>query len=130
LNIEVDDDYFNYNDYSWRNDIWYVMTDKGLERMDKKDRNSSDKDESDDKNNWNQDENKSGGEYRYRKNGDSIDIKIDKKDTTVNIKLRTEVLPKEGDDEKETGTSITKKDKTSHYGKSLISVLDLLKVGA
>ena len=46
LNIDEDDDYFNYNDYSWRNDVWYVMTEKGLERMDKKDRNSNDKDES------------------------------------------------------------------------------------
>ena len=130
LNIDIDDDYFNYNDYSWRNDIWYVMTDKGLERMDKKDRDSNDKDASDESNDWNKDENKSGGEYRYRKDGDTIDIKIDKKDTSVNIKLRTELLPKEGEDENKSDAIIAKKVKSSSYGKSLISVLDLLKVGS
>jgi hypothetical protein len=87
LNIDIDDDYFNYNDYSWRNDIWYVMTDKGLERL-------------------------------------------DKKDTSVNIKLRTELLPKEGEDENKSDAIIAKKVKSSSYGKSLISVLDLLKVGS
>jgi phage shock protein PspC (stress-responsive transcriptional regulator) len=130
LNIEIDDDYFNYNDYSWRNDIWYVMTDKGLERMDKKDRNSNDKDESGNTDDWNKEENKSGGEYRYRKDIDSIDIKINKKDTTVNIKLRTEVFPKEGDDDNQSDAIVAKKVKSSSYGKSLISVLDLLKVGS
>ncbi len=126
----IDDDYFNYNDYSWRNDVWYVMTDKGLERMDKKDRNSNDKDESNGDNDWKSGERKDGGEYRYRKDGDTIDIKIDKKDTSVNIKLRTELLPKEGDDENKTDAIGTKKVKSASYGKSLISVLDLLKVGA
>ena len=130
LNIDIDDDYFNYNDYSWRNDIWYVMTDKGLERLDKKDRDSNDQDASGESNDWNKDENKSGGEYRYRKDGDTIDIKIDKKDTSVNIKLRTELLPKEGDEENKSDAIIAKKVKSSSYGKSLISVLDLLKVGS
>jgi len=130
LNIDIDDDYFNYNDYSWRNDIWYVMTDKGLERLDKKDRDSNDKDASGESNDWNKDENKSGGEYRYRKDGDTIDIKIDRKDTSVDIKLRTELLPKEGEDENKSDAIIAKKVKSSSYGKSLISVLDLLKVGS
>lgn len=128
LNIEMDDDYFNYNDYSWRNDIWYVMTDKGLERMDKKDRDSHERDESDGNRDWNSDDRKDGGEYRYRKDGDTIDIKIDSKDTTVNIKLRTDLQIKEGEDEKKNGLLITKKE-TIGSGHALISVLDLLKVG-
>jgi len=106
------------------------MTDKGLERMDKKDRNSDDKDESEGNNDWKTEERKDGGEYRYKKDGDTIDIKIDKKDTSVNIKLRTEVLPKEGDDDNQSDAIIAKKVKSSSYGKSLISVLDLLKVGS
>ena len=129
LNIDEDDDYFNYNDYSWRNDVWYVMTDKGLERMDKKDRNSNDMDESNGDNDWKSGERKDGGEYRYRKGGDTIDIKIDNKDTTVNIKLRTELQPKEGDEDNKTGISIAKKEKITNYRPALISVLDLLKVG-
>jgi phage shock protein PspC (stress-responsive transcriptional regulator) len=128
LNMDFDDDF--YNDYSWRKDVWYVMTDKGLERVDKKDKNSDDKDESENNKDWNTDENKNGGEYRYRKNGDTIDIKIKKNDTTVNIKLNTEIQPKESDEENETSITLHKKEKSIQSKQVLISVLDLLKVGS
>ena len=79
--------------------------------MDKKDRDSNDTDESNGENDWKSGERKDGSEYRYRKDGDTIDIKIDKKDTSVNIKLRTELLPKEGDDENKTDINCHKKSK-------------------
>jgi hypothetical protein len=128
LNMDFDDDF--YNDYSWSKDVWYVMTEKGLERVDKKDKNSNDKDESENNKDWNTDENKNGGEYRYRKNGDTIDIKIKKNDTTVNIKLNTEIQPKESDEETETSVTLHKKEKSTQSKQVLISVLDLLKVGS
>jgi phage shock protein PspC (stress-responsive transcriptional regulator) len=123
VNFDVDEDY--YNDYSWSSNIWYVMTDKGLERMDggNGDSDSENKD-------WNKDENDQNGEYRYRKGNDTIDIKIDKKDTTLNIKLSTEARTSESDEE-ETETLVAKprSSKSAAIRHTFIGALDLLKVG-
>ncbi len=129
VNIDIDDDF--YNDYSWRNNVWYVMTENGLERADGKDKNSSDNDESNRGQNWNEERNDEKGEYRYRKGNDTIDIKIDKKDTSVNIKLRTEYRLKEGDEDRVETKPIAKaKAKTYVLRQGLISALDLLKLGS
>ncbi len=117
------------NSYSWMSDTWYVMGEKGLDRMYKDD--DERQDENKDDGDWKLEKNKRGGEYRYRKDGDTIDIKIKDKDTTINIKLKTSVdpdAPKEGEDETVMETSVMKK-KEKSYGGSLISVMDLLKVG-
>lgn len=125
LNIDVDDEF--YNDYSWRNNVWYVMTENGLERIDGKDKDSNDEDRSQGQGEWNEEK----GEYRYRRGTDSIDIKIDKKDTSVNIRLRTEARPKEGDENAaETKPLARGKMKSSALRQGFISALDLLKVGS
>jgi phage shock protein PspC (stress-responsive transcriptional regulator) len=123
LNINVDDDF--YNDYSWRNDVWYVMTENGLARMDGRDKDSNEDDDTK-QDDWNQED----GQYRYRRNRDTIDININKKDTTLNIKLSTEARPTEGDDET-TGKSllVSSRGTRTSMRHSMISVLDLLKIG-
>jgi phage shock protein PspC (stress-responsive transcriptional regulator) len=127
VNIDIDEDF--YNDYSWRHNVWYVMTDKGLERLDGKDQNSWDEDESDIESLPRNDENRS--EYRYRKGNDTIDIKIDKKDTTVNIKLRTDIGVKEGENEQsDSRSAMQARAKSSSLRHGVISVLDLLKIGS
>jgi hypothetical protein len=129
VNIDIDDDF--YDDYSWRNNVWYVMTENGLERADGKDKNSSDNDESSRGQQWNEERNDIKGQYRYRKGNDTIDIKIDKKDTSVNIKLRTEYRMKEGDEDRAETKPIAKaKAKTYVLRQGLISALDLLKLGS
>jgi hypothetical protein len=123
LNINVDDDF--YNDYSWRNNVWYVMTENGLERIDGRDKDSNEEDNTKEED-WKQED----GQYRYRRNRDTIDIKIDNKDTTVNIKLSTEARPKEGDDEQPRQSVLAASRGNRVMGRhSLISVLDLLKIG-
>jgi phage shock protein PspC (stress-responsive transcriptional regulator) len=123
LNINVDDDF--YNDYSWRNDVWYVMTENGLARMDGRDKDSNEDDDTK-QDDWNQED----GQYRYRRNRDTIDININKEDTTLNIKLSTEARPTEGDDET-TGKSllVSSRGTRTSMRHSMISVLDLLKIG-
>jgi hypothetical protein len=116
VNVDWDIDWDN--GYNWRNNIWYVMTDNGIERVDQKDRDSDEEDES------------RGGEFRFRKNKDTIDIKIDKKDTTVNIKI------KNGNREKRIRSensgiewNIKKEgDESASYRQPMISVLDILKL--
>jgi hypothetical protein len=127
VNIDIDEDF--YNDYSWRNNVWYVMTENGLERIDGKDKDSGDEDRSGE--NWDLQEKDERGQYRYRKGNDTIDIKIDNKDTTVNIKLRTELRVKEGEDDRtETKPIAIRKAKTQVLRQGFISALDLLKVGS
>ncbi len=127
VNIDIDEDF--YNDYSWRHDVWYVMTESGLERMDGKDRNSSDEDRTG--NDWNLNNEGDRNDYRYRRGNDTIDIKIDKKDTTVNIKLRTDIRVKEGEYEKAATRPVFQaRTKTTTLRHGFISVLDLLKVGS
>jgi phage shock protein PspC (stress-responsive transcriptional regulator) len=127
VNIDIDEDF--YNDYSWRHNVWYVMTGNGLERLDGKDQNSWEEDGPGIDNRPENDGNRN--DYRYRRDNDTIDIKIDKKDTTVNIKLRTDIRVKESDDEK-TGTRalFQARTKTSSLRHGFISALDLLKVGS
>jgi hypothetical protein len=105
------------------------MTENGLERMDGKDRNSNDEDRTG--NDWNLNNDADRNNYRYRRGNDTIDVKIDKKDTTVNIKLRTDIGVKEGEDEKAvTRPLFQARTKTSTLRHGFISVLDLLKVGS
>ena len=70
------------------------------------------------------------GEFRYRKNRDTIDIKIDKKDTTVNIKLRTELEKKESEAKAQAMNESSRKegDESPSYRQPMISVLDILKL--
>jgi phage shock protein PspC (stress-responsive transcriptional regulator) len=125
LQIDFDDNWDNT--YSWSSNTWYVMTTDGLEEMDKEE---PAKDE--DKGELKIQKNKDGGEYRYRNKSDTIDIKIKNNDTTVNIKLNTDInaeTPKEGQEESITESTLTKKSTKGNYGRALISVLDLMKVG-
>ena len=125
LQIDFDDNW--ENTYSWSSNTWYVMTADGLEELEK-DEPSNDK--GDEELRIQQDKN--GGEYRYRNKSDTIDIKIKKNDTTVNIKLNTDIKvdrPKEGQEEIITESTVSKKSAKGNYGRALISVLDLIKVG-
>ncbi len=117
LNIEWENDWDN--SYYWNDDIWYVMTESGLERVDKKDKNEGE-----------QNNDKQGGEYRYKKDGDTIDIKIDKKDTTVNIKLRTGFEHNAREEQQTAINDVNKEGYESNgYRHPMISVLDVLKIG-
>jgi phage shock protein PspC (stress-responsive transcriptional regulator) len=125
VQIDFDDNWDNT--YSWSSDTWYVMTPDGLDEIDKEE---PAKDE--DGGELKIQKNKDGGEYRYRNKSDTIDIKIKNNDTTVNIKLNTDInaeTPKEGEEEKITESTLTKKPTKGHYSRALISVLDLMKVG-
>ena len=123
FHIDIDDDWDN--GLSWNSNVWYVMTEKGLERMDReeKDRNKAEGE-------WKIEKKNDGGEYRYRNNGDTIDIKIKNKDTSVNIRLNTKVeIKDEQNSEGSEGEDVTMVKKTAvKYSRSLISVLDLIKV--
>lgn len=120
------------NSYSWNSDTWYVMTENGLDRMYK---DSNDNNDDDRNSEWKLEKNKEGGQYRYHKNGDTIDIKIKDKDTTVNIKLKTSVEINDDTENEKEGEDATameimpEKKKTKSYRGSMISVLDLIKVG-
>jgi phage shock protein PspC (stress-responsive transcriptional regulator) len=114
--------------YGYKTDIWYTMTPSGLEKTDKR------------SDNWNTDENDSNGNedgYRYKKerklNVDSMnikiygDMKINGKDTTINIKLNTTQENrfkgrKESDEEVVVSLG---KGRRGHT----ISVLDLMMIG-
>jgi phage shock protein PspC (stress-responsive transcriptional regulator) len=114
--------------YGYKTDIWYTMTPSGLEKTDKR---------SDD---WNTDENDSNGNedgYRYKKerkvNVDSMnfkmdgDIKINGKDTTINIKLNTT------QENRFKGNKESDEEVVVSFGKGrrghTISVLDLMMIG-
>jgi hypothetical protein len=113
--------------YGYKTNIWYTMTPSGLEKTDKR------------SDNWNadeNDENRDADGYRYKRERkidiDSIkikgegEIKINGKDTTINIKLNTkeDVLKgrKESDEE---AVASTGKGKRGY----MISVLDLMRIG-
>ena len=125
--IEIDFEDNWDNTYSWSSNTWYVMTADGLDEIDK-DEPSDNKDEEELK--IKQD--KDGGEYRYRNKSDTIDIKIKKDDTTVNIKLNTDInveREKEGQEDRIIESTASKKSTKSNYGRTMISVLDLIKIG-
>jgi hypothetical protein len=129
--IRISDEVDNWDndDNSWTTDRWYKMTDKGLESLEKDDKD------------WNKDPNDNGNDdseeknYRYHK-GDSLNIKIDKGDTSVNIKLKAgslEISNKEGQNAEEAENNATEAEPaTSKSAASkmhgMISVLDLLKI--
>jgi phage shock protein PspC (stress-responsive transcriptional regulator) len=128
IKLDWDEDWWN-NDQSWRTDIWYTMTSKGLERTDKKSDENVDNNENEDNNSNN------GDQYRYRKNDkkikiDSIDINLKGKDTTINIKLNTksetEAKGEESTDESPATERILK---VGSYTDHMISVFDLIMVG-
>jgi phage shock protein PspC (stress-responsive transcriptional regulator) len=114
--------------YGYKTDIWYTMTPSGLEKTDKR---------SDD---WNTDENDSNGNedgYRYKKerkvNVDSMnfkmdgDIKINGKDTTINIKLNT-IQENRFKGNKESDEEVVVSFGKGRRGHT-ISVLDLMMIG-
>ncbi len=117
INIQIDDDWDN--SYWWERDVWYVMTENGLERVDKKDKDEENNDDTE----------KKGGEYRYKK-GDTIDIKIKNKDTSVNIKINAEVSRKNTEKETAEAGDETNKEgsETIVRRQSMISVFDVLKL--
>jgi hypothetical protein len=117
INIQIDDDWDN--SYWWERDVWYVMTETGLERVDKKDKDEENNDDTD----------KKGGEYRYKK-GDTIDIKIKNKDTSVNIKINAEAIMKSTEKETAEAGDETNKEgsETIARRQSMISVFDVLKL--
>jgi phage shock protein PspC (stress-responsive transcriptional regulator)/uncharacterized membrane protein len=117
INIQIDDDWDN--SYWWENDVWYVMTENGLERVDKKDKDEEKNDDTE----------KKGGEYRYKK-GDTIDIKIKNKDTSVNIKINAEAIMKSTEKETAEAGDETNKEgsETIARRQSMISVFDVLKL--
>jgi phage shock protein PspC (stress-responsive transcriptional regulator) len=126
IRINMDYDEWDGGRYDWRTDMWYRMTDKGLEKLEK------------DENDWNgNDNNKRNSDekdYRYRR-GDSVDIHINKNDTSVNIKLKASTLKVTEADNGSNGESdnnnteeepSAKKSASKLHG--MISVLDLLKI--
>jgi hypothetical protein len=128
IRINMDYDEWDGGRYDWRTDMWYRMTDKGLEKLEK------------DENDWNgNDNNKRNSDekdYRYRR-GDSVDIHINKNDTSVNIKLKASTLKVTEGDNGSNGESdnnnteeepSAKKSASKLHG--MISVLDLLKIDA
>ncbi|MDX2047215.1 MAG: PspC domain-containing protein [Chitinophagaceae bacterium] len=117
INIQIDDDWDN--SYWWERDVWYVMTENGLERVDKKDKDEENNDDTE----------KKGGEYRYKK-GDTIDIKIKNKDTSVNIKINAEASRKNTEKETAEAGDETNKEgsETIVRRQSMISVFDVLKL--
>lgn len=119
IHIDIDEDWDG--SYSWRSDVWYVMTDKGLERMDKSDEKRENNPEKTDE------DAPKEGEYRYKGGKDTIEIKVKDKDTSVNIKVTTDVKVKEGDDSGNESVTVGKG--SAGERSSFLSLLGLIKVG-
>ncbi|MGN6437778.1 MAG: PspC domain-containing protein [Agriterribacter sp.] len=94
VNIDWDERWDN--SYSWNNNVQYIMTNDGLERTDRKEKDESESKLKNGKFKLKADENgieieaegelenKGGGTYRYKKQGDSI--KIEQKETPAPAK--------------------------------------------
>jgi len=122
IQITTDNDGWD-NHFDWKTDVWYRMTINGLESLEK------DKEWDNDKSGRDEEKN-----YRYHK-GDSVNIHIDRTDSSVNIKLKASMdKSANGSDGSEDGEESG--DGTNDSGvpatkiNTMISVLDLLKLGS
>ena len=141
--IRVSDEIEEWNDdrFNWKSDRWYTMSDQGLKQVGHyaDDDENNDEDKSNDGND-NNDDNRNNKNYRYRgKNGvDSVDIKINKNDTTVHIKFNAKDNGKNGgkasfevEEKTKQGTEgADEPKKPAILSRNSISVMDLLKIDA
>ena len=126
-------DWDDNRNFDYSTDVWYTMTSTGLQRNDGGTDWNSDDNRKDEETPRTEEDNNGGYRYRGDRNIkiDSAEIKLKGKDTTINIKLNTSVLPSSPNDEElsevESGTVAKASTKLKAYDR-LISVFNLMKL--